>query len=178
MNPIYTLVTIPVLGILNLILAALANRLFHEQYAKHVTTEPARSKHFILPKQIGKWLAITLGLLAGPAVLIGLGFGHAESFPLLSGYTIGYLAFLAAHSLFSVILFKYVKNNPEVIEGHVIFKHGLTKMSIITFIAQAAFFIAIITIFNPSIFLYGVLLALAILLFTTLFAKKPTTVNP
>ncbi len=177
MNPIYTLIAIPVFGAINLILAVCANKLYHQGYGKHVTTEPARTKNAIWPKNLGKWLSLSIILFVGPAFFIYQGYGYSVGFPLVAGYSIGYLAFLAAHSLFSLILFKYVKDNPTTIEGQITFKYGLTKMSIITFIAQAIFFIGVITFFNASMFLYGVLGALAVLLFTAIFAKKQSTFN-
>lgn len=181
MNPMYTLIAIPVLGIINLILAVLADQLYYQGYSKHVTIEPARSKnsmHYMWSKQIGRWLAIMIALFIGPAFLISQGFGNTPGFPFMSGYVIGYLSFLAAHSAFSAILFKYVKDHPATIEGHVTFKHGLTKMSTITFIAQGLLFIGLLTLFNPGIFLYGVILALSVLLFTVIFSKRPSPFNP
>ncbi len=178
MNPIYTLIAIPVLGALNLILAVCADKLYHQGYSKHVATEPMRTKNAIWTKQVGRWLAITLALFVGPAFLISQGYGNGEGFPMMSGYVIGYLAFLAGHSLFSVILFKYVKDNPDSVEGHVTFKYGLTEMSVITFIAQALLFVTLLTIFYPCMFMYGVILALSVLLFTVFFSKKPLAFNP
>lgn len=171
MNSFYMILSIPALAILDGTLSYFVQTLYHQVYSKHVAIEPANLTKLPLPKIIGQTIATLISFLVAPLFLWSQGYFETTAFYTLCGYIIGYLAFLVAKKIFSVLVFIYIKKNPSLVSGRVIFQFPVIRMINVASTIQQFIYISIIAFFVPSPFIIGAICGLAFAVIITYFSK-------
>ena len=171
MNSLYMILVIPMLVVLNGILGYFSQILYKRFYAKHIAIEPANLTQPSLTKIIAQTMSLLDNFSIAPLFLWAQGDSESSGFYMLCGYIIGYLAYSATRHFFSIIVFIYVKNNPTLVTGKVIFQFPAMRMILFASAIQQCIFLLILALFVPDPFIIGSALALLLTGIFVYFSK-------
>lgn len=169
------LLAIPILVILNALCAYYAFILYKRSYEKYISFEPpmplSKAKAGLIANAIAGLILFPLG----PFFIIKSNFIDKETFFLaLCGYFIGYLGMSISRAIYSIIVIKYIENNPKTVTGNATFKIEATRIVNIGITLQSTFLLGLIALFSPSPFILGAVAGLAFMAITLKFSKTQT----
>ena len=176
MNPMYMILAIPFLAILNGFLTYYAQFLYLKAYVKHIAFEGISTSKISITRTAGQTISNLIAMLIGPLFLWAQGYSQNTGFIVLCGYIIGYLAYSLSRAAFSTIVFLYLQKYPDLVHGKATFLLSAVRMINIAAAIHELIFLGIIAFFVPAPFIIGALFGIGIITFISYFAKptQPT----